>query len=99
MPYPDLLSQALTRVRNGELPRVDGHRLFAGRGFGSRCALCDSTIGPYDVDYEIAMDEAQEAQAGPLHFHLRCYAVWAEACRGAPRHAAMKVDSQRAPRA
>lgn len=51
----DLLSIAVTRIRDGELPCDSSPRIYAGLSSKARCGLCGQEIASEDVEYEISL--------------------------------------------
>jgi hypothetical protein len=65
----------LSKLDVGDLPRKRPTKVYAGYGRGYRCAACDRTVTPYDVEYE--MDFA----SGVTHrVHRDCADVWQDEC-------------------
>ena len=58
------------RVRDllarGVLPRELVNRVWAGRGTGVSCIVCDKPIDPMDVEFEIE----------GIHLHRPCHSAW-----------------------
>ena len=63
------------RLEAGQLPPAGGDRLWAGKGGGGRCVVCDAPILPSDNEYEVVLDE-HGARGGSLLFHRRCLDIW-----------------------
>jgi hypothetical protein len=66
-----LFALARKLIANGSLPRTVPKLFWAGSGTGGTCSLCELTIEPEQVEYEMA-----EGGGGTLHFHMRCHAIW-----------------------
>src|ERR1700691_172980 len=49
----DLRLLARERIRDVRLPCITHYRTWGGSGSNEPCALCDGTIGPDEVEYEI----------------------------------------------
>jgi hypothetical protein len=74
----DLRQRARERIREGRLPCITHYRTWGGHGSNEPCALCDVTIGPDEVEYEI---EAPGATSGCLYrFHFLCHDAWQYEC-------------------
>ena len=74
----DLRQRARERIREGRLPCITHYRTWGGRGSNEPCALCDGTIGPDEVEYEI---EPPGATSGSLYrFHFLCHDAWQYEC-------------------
>ena len=81
MKKQELLSLALVRVRNGELPDCEASQLYAGSGHEQECALCEQPITRAQVEYEVALSRNVEYTArGSIYFHLACHEAWVKAC-------------------
>jgi hypothetical protein len=75
MPLTDheraLFVLALKRITTGRLPNAVPESLLAGYGTGAPCSLCEYTIDPAQVEYELPGHDGVT-----FHFHLRCHAMW-----------------------
>lgn len=49
-------------------------RTWAGHGSGGPCDRCGRVIGDEDIEYEVEIIRADQAQA--LHLHFDCYHAW-----------------------
>src|SRR5262245_61537430 len=68
----DLAACVRVKIDAGLLPRTLPERIWAGRGSGRVCALCDQPIRPDEVEYEFE-------NGRKLRMHLSCAAVWQKA--------------------
>jgi hypothetical protein len=68
--HPSLRQQARQRIDEGRLTTVAPGRTFGGPGSNCPCAVCDETIAPSELEYEVA------ASAGAQHFHIACFTAW-----------------------
>ena len=66
-----LFALARKHVSNGRLPRTVPAFVWAGPGTGATCSLCEHTIEPYQVEYEL-----KEYGGATFRFHMRCHAIW-----------------------
>jgi hypothetical protein len=66
-----LFALARKLIANGSLPRTVPGSVWAGSGTGATCSLCELTIEPEQVEYELAGDGG-----ATFHFHIRCHALW-----------------------
>jgi hypothetical protein len=68
---PTPRDRILGKLDAGDLPRKGLTKMYAGYGKGYRCAACDRTITPYDVEYEM------DFSGGVTYrMHQSCAAVW-----------------------
>jgi hypothetical protein len=74
----ELRRVARERVASGDLPSEIISRMWASRGRGQSCSLCDRPIQNDEVEYEIEADIA--GAKGTFLFHWPCHAVWQLAC-------------------
>lgn len=58
------------KLEAGLLPREQAGRLWAGRGDGEVCNVCDEKITKKQTVYE------WECNGGKIHMHIRCYELW-----------------------
>jgi hypothetical protein len=65
-----LFALARERITQGCRPRNLPASVWAGRGTGATCSLCERTIQPDQVEYELTHDGVT------FHFHMRCHAIW-----------------------
>jgi hypothetical protein len=82
MPYgpqspddPDLRILARNKIDAQALPCISGERLWASHGKGETCAVCDKTIEPRHVLYEV-----EAGGSTTIQFHLACHAAWVLEC-------------------
>ena len=64
-----------SKLATGDLPRKGPTKMSAGYGKGYRCAACDRTITPYDVEYEMDFSDGVS-----YRMHSDCAAVWQSEC-------------------
>ncbi len=81
-----LVETARERIETGRLPVISPRRTWGGPGSGARCALCDLTVTPLEIEFEV------EFAPGPvnprvLHFHRQCHTAWDAERRAAPGQA------------
>jgi hypothetical protein len=69
---------ARDRIATGQLPRETPARLWAGRGTGQLCALCDKPIQRNEVEYDVERHIDEGVQMFP--FHVDCESVWQLEC-------------------
>lgn len=62
---------ALSRVETGALPAAASQTVFAGRGSGLPCSLCDRPIAENDYEFEYGNDGGKAPR-----FHIRCQEIW-----------------------
>ena len=65
----------LGKLSAGGLPRKGLTKMYAGYGRGYRCAACDRTITPYDIEYEMDFGSGVN-----YRMHSECGAVWQAEC-------------------
>jgi hypothetical protein len=61
-------------VEIGVIPCDEPEELWAGRGLGARCIVCEQAIPATTVEYEV------ELAGQTLRLHRRCYELWQEEC-------------------
>lgn len=66
-----LREQARRHIADGRLPSIPPRHTLAGSGSGCACAVCDQTISPQELEYEI-----ETGNGGSQHFHIACYTAW-----------------------
>jgi hypothetical protein len=71
-------------LAEGLLPTDRVIRYHAGYGDGTACAVCDLTMEPADVAYELTFAERENVRS--LVMHYRCFCIWERERRSA--HAA-----------
>ena len=69
------LETILEKLAAGDLPRRGPAKLYAGYGRGYRCAACDRTITPSDVECEIEFSDGVT-----YRMHRECTVVWEAEC-------------------
>jgi len=72
----ELRKAALERIERGLLPRQIPKTVWAGRGSGQPCSLCDQPIGGSEMEYELADGDGASARGRTVRLHLRCHALW-----------------------
>jgi hypothetical protein len=65
----------LDKLDAGNLPRNGPTEMYPGYGRGYRCAACDSTITPYDVEHEMDFGGGVTCR-----MHLACAHIWQVEC-------------------
>ena len=65
----------LGKLSAGGLPRKGLTKMYAGYGRGYRCAACDRTITPYDVEYDMDFGGGVS-----YRMHSDCGALWQAEC-------------------
>ena len=83
MPLTDLENElrviARERIASGELPCIDPPlRMWGGYGSGQVCAVCDKTIRPAEVEFEV--EESVDGQMKQMWFHTVCQSIWQLEC-------------------
>ena len=68
-------ARILEKLDAGSLPRKGLAKTYAGHGRGYRCAACDRSITPYDVEYEIDC-----ADGVKYRMHRDCATIWQAEC-------------------
>jgi hypothetical protein len=76
-----LRTLAQEHIRIGDLPTRRASRTYAGKGTGSKCALCDSLIAPSEVEYEMEFERPDTPVYTTVRMHLHCSQVWDQECR------------------
>ena len=74
MKLAQILALAQERIRSGHLPASLPLSIFAGRGDGRRCAVCEEVISPAERQYEFAALTAGARTEYCLHF--ACHQAW-----------------------
>lgn len=76
--YEVLHERARSLLANGDLPRQNCTRLYAGYGSDRMCQLCARAITSRDVEYELefAFSAAGSTKTRLVWFHLACHAIW-----------------------
>ena len=76
----ELRMKALERISQKLLPAEVPPSIWAGRGSGQTCSLCDKPVGQSETEYELeAMADGLESH---FRFHIRCHALWQLAVAG-----------------
>jgi len=79
MPLPqhvlDLKALVADRIGRRLLPVHGRETVWAGRGSGEPCALCDRTIPTTEIEYELDAPSPR-ATNGVVRLHLQCHALW-----------------------
>jgi hypothetical protein len=63
------------RLNAGALPHASAERLWAGKGGGGLCSVCDRPIQAPENEYEIVTND-DGAPGGSLLFHRGCLDIW-----------------------
>lgn len=74
----ELRRLAVQRIGAGRLPCDSAARMWGSQGTGAACALCDHSIVPEEIEYEVELDG--KSARPTLQFHLACYSVWLSVC-------------------
>ena len=61
-------------IARQEVPCDETGQVWAGRGIGGRCVLCEQLIPATTVEYEV------DIAGQTLRVHPQCYALWQEEC-------------------
>ena len=61
-------------LRAGKLPPRRPDRVWGGRGTGRVCSICNTSITPDAVEFELEFIWAAEVTTH--HVHVDCFAVW-----------------------
>jgi hypothetical protein len=70
----ELKTLAVDRIRQSLLPARAPASIWAGRGSGEPCSLCDRTIGKTEMEYELDAPATRAKRV--VRLHLRCHALW-----------------------
>lgn len=65
---------AKRKIEAGALPRAASESVFAGKGSGLLCSLCERPISANDYEFEYANGDGKAPR-----FHLRCQDIWRSA--------------------
>ena len=76
LPEGELRARVLERIEAGRLPCPIATRIDAGYGTRVVCDLCDRSITPDKVEYDVT----DPATGRRMHFHFACHAVWQREC-------------------
>ena len=68
------------RLESGALPRGPAHKVFGGRGTGSRCNGCDLPITAEQVEFEIHAGSVSTPHLFRMHSH--CLHHWYDGWAG-----------------
>jgi hypothetical protein len=63
-------------IQAGKMPSCSPERLWGGAGVGIRCAICGSTVGRDEVEFELEFRLDVDRGQGNFHVHARCFAAW-----------------------
>ena len=66
-----LFALARDRITQGRLPHTVPGSVWAGAGSRDKCSLCEQTIEPDQVEYELSGNGG-----AMIRFHMRCHAIW-----------------------
>ncbi len=70
---------ARERIARGVLPRDVPSQIWAGKGSGRCCDLCDQPIAADEVEYEVERLDAN-ARRSVFVFHIVCQSIWQLEC-------------------
>jgi len=76
LPESDLHSRVLQRIKEGRLPVALSNNIYAGHGQEAQCDLCDQSIPPDNVEYDV--DDPRGGKT--LHLHSACHSAWQHEC-------------------
>ena len=76
---------ARERIAAGTLPCEIPNQIWAGKGSGRSCDLCDKPIGPGEIEYEV--EHTDQKTGRTFHFHIVCQSIWQLECA---RHEQLK---------
>ncbi len=76
LPEDEVRLLAQQRIEGGRLPLMRPDHINAGYGSGDTCCVCDQSIDPTKIEYEVAGPD----KAHRLAFHFACYVVWQREC-------------------
>ena len=76
LPESDLHSRVLQRIKEGRLPVALSNNIYAGHGQEAQCDLCDQSIPPDNVEYDV--DDPRGGKI--LHLHSACHSAWQHEC-------------------
>lgn len=71
----ELKKTALERICSKLLPAEVPKSIWAGKGTGEPCSLCDQPVAQTEMEYEVNVPSGEGA-GRILRFHLRCHALW-----------------------
>jgi hypothetical protein len=67
---------ARERIRIGDLPSQKPVHAFAGRGTGSNCALCHTSIMPSEIEIELDFHSPATCSRTTILMHMQCSEIW-----------------------
>jgi hypothetical protein len=73
----ELRLEARRRVASGRLPCEPQQYLWAGAGDGQLCSLCDRSIDPQQIEYELQFNTNPQII---YRFHRICHQAWELEC-------------------
>ncbi|MBV8852927.1 MAG: hypothetical protein JOY91_05980 [Sinobacteraceae bacterium] len=83
MPLTELEAQlrptARERIALGILPCEVPSQIWAGKGSGRCCDLCDQAVAAHEIEYEIEHLDAN-ARRSVFVFHIVCQSIWQLEC-------------------
>ena len=74
MKLAQILALAQERIQSGQLPSSLPANIWAGRGSGHPCAVCDQVISPTERQYEFVLPTPDGRANYRLHFS--CHQAW-----------------------
>jgi hypothetical protein len=76
LPEHELHARVLQCIEDGRLPCVLASHIDAGYGTGVLCDLCNRSIAPDKVEYDVTDPKSGRR----MHFHFACHAIWQREC-------------------
>lgn len=92
----NLSASIRARILSTRLPGRPTAYVYTGPGDGARCACCDETIGPAEIQYDLDFP-AREGEISSFAMHLDCFHLWREGIETLAREAALR-GPDRSPR-
>jgi hypothetical protein len=74
MKLAQILALAQERIRTGHLPASLPTNIWAGRGDGRRCTVCDQVITSAERQYQFTLPTA--AGDSDYRLHFSCHQAW-----------------------
>ena len=72
MPQSTLVERVRAKLLDGAFPRERPTTMWGGYGTGGPCAVCDESILPAEIEYELDMP----ARGRRLRMHVGCHSLW-----------------------
>ena len=76
-----LRQKAREAILAGKLPLSRPERMWAGRGVGSPCTICDTPVERDQIEYELDFTLDHDPSQPTPRVHLRCLTAWEFFCR------------------